>query len=261
MNKMIILLVIAIIFLHMCLIWLWYRYTNNPSVVDVGWASGLTLAGLIYLNNQEFSLRSLLLVLALLAWGIRLGGYLWWTRIRLKKIDKRYLALSNDWKLAKPLGFFLNFQLQGVLICLVSIPWYFSSLETQTTLNLLDGLALMIFLTALILETVADNQLQDFKKNYPGKVCNQKLWRYCRHPNYFYEWLVWCSFTLFALSAPYGWIAIISPLTLYLIMTKITAPMTEQGSIESRGNLYIEYQKVTPMFFPKWLKNNSTPRK
>lgn len=130
-------------------------------------------------------MRSLLLVLALLTWGIRLGGYLWWTRIRLKKIDKRYLALSNDWKLAKPLGFFLNFQLQGVLICLVSIPWYFSSSETQTALNLLDGLALIIFLTALILETVADNQLQDFKKNYPGKVCNQKLWRYCRHPNYF----------------------------------------------------------------------------
>lgn len=54
---MIILLVIVIIFLHMCLIWLWYRYTNNPSVVDVGWASGLTLAGLVYLNNQEPSLR------------------------------------------------------------------------------------------------------------------------------------------------------------------------------------------------------------
>lgn len=103
---MIILLVVAIIFLHMCLIWLWYRYTNNPSVVDVGWASGLTLAGLVYLNNHEFSLRSMVLCLTLLMWGIRLGGYLWWTRIRLQKVDKRYLALSNDWKLAKPLGFF-----------------------------------------------------------------------------------------------------------------------------------------------------------
>ncbi|MCK1859832.1 DUF1295 domain-containing protein, partial [Legionella pneumophila] len=72
------------------------------------------------------------------------------------------------------------------------------------------------------------------KKNYPGKVCNQKLWRYCRHPNYFYEWLVWCSFTLFALSAPYGWIAIISPLTLYLIMTNTLALTGKRQNFASR---------------------------
>lgn len=248
---MIILAVLLVIFLHTCLIWLWYRYSNNPSVVDVGWASGLTISGLIYLNHTGWKLRSFLLGLALVVWGVRLGGYLWYTRIRQKQIDKRYTALSQDWKIAKPLGFFLNFQLQGILIFIISIPWYFSSLNTQATLSLLDILGFIIFTVAIILEAIADLQLTNFKKAFPGKVCDQKLWRYCRHPNYFFEWLIWCAFTLFAFSAPYGWISIISPLTLYFLMTRITAPLTEVGSIESKGEEYIKYQIVTPMFFPK----------
>lgn len=248
---MIILLVIVVIFIHTCFIWLWYRYTNNPSVVDVGWASGLTLSGLVYLNNSGWTLRSLLLGLTLIIWGVRLGGHLWYTRIRHKLVDKRYTELSKNWKTAKPWRFLLNFQLQGALIFVISIPWYFTSLKTQTNLTLLDIFGLLIFTIAIILETASDLQLTNFKKKSPGRVCDEKLWRYCRHPNYFFEWLAWCAFTLYALSLPYGWISIISPLTLYLIMTRITAPLTEQGSIQSKGEQYIQYQKRTPMFFPK----------
>lgn len=248
---MIILLVLVIIFFHTCLIWFWYRYTNNPSVVDIGWASGLTLSGLIYLTQSEWTLRPFILGLTLIIWGVRLGGYLWYTRIRHKVVDKRYVALSENWKIAQPLGFFLNFQLQGVFIFIISIPWYFTSIKAQSNLSPLDIIGLLIFSIAIIFETASDLQLSDFKKKYPGRVCNAKLWQYCRHPNYFFEWLVWCAFTMFALSLPYGWISIISPLMLYFIMTRITAPLTEKGSIQSRGEAYIQYQKETPMFFPK----------
>lgn len=246
---MIFTLVLIALFLHMCLFWVWYQCTNNPSVVDVGWASGLTLAGLLYLLSGALSWRSVVLGAALLLWGVRLGGYLWWTRIRHKKVDKRYLALSDNWKISKPLGFFLNFQLQGVLIFVISLPWYFTA--SASVFSMLDAMGIALFLTALLLETTADRQLQDFKKQFPGEVCNQKLWRYSRHPNYFSDWLVWCAFTLFALSAPQGWIAIVSPIMLYLIMTRITAPMTEAGSLASRGERYRQYQQTTSMFFPR----------
>lgn len=248
---MIIFLVAAIIFLHTCLVWLWYRYTNNPSVVDVGWASGLTIAGLVYLNDAGWTFRTVVLGLALLIWGVRLGGYLWYTRIRHKEIDKRYIALSDNWKIAKPLGFFINFQLQGIFILIISFSWYFTSIRPATSLSVLDIIGLVVFVIALLLEIAADAQLTRFRKQYPGQVCNQNLWQYSRHPNYFFEWLVWCAFALFAFSLPYGWLSIISPLTLYFIMTRLTAPLTEQGSIKSRGEAYIQYQKVTPMFFPK----------
>jgi len=249
---MIILVVLGFIFLHTCLVWLWYRHTNNPSVVDVGWSAGLVISGLIYIGHAEWSLRSFVLSLALIIWGVRLGGYLWYTRIRKKEVDKRYTALSENWKMAKPLGFFLNFQLQGILIFIISIPWYFAALKTPAIFSWLDILGLFIFVVAISLETVADMQLTEFKKKFPGQLCDVKLWRYSRHPNYFFEWLVWCAFSLFAFSIfyPYGWISLVSPLTLYIIMTKITIPMTEQGSIKSKGEKYIQYQKVTPVFFP-----------
>ncbi|MDI1353226.1 MAG: DUF1295 domain-containing protein [bacterium] len=248
---MIILTVLLIIFIHMSLIWLWYLYSNNPSVVDVGWASGLTLSGLIYLNQSGLSSRSVLLSVALFLWGIRLGGYLWWTRIRPQHLDKRYTSLSSSWNLNKSFGFFVNYQLQGFFIFIISMSWYFTSLNSAKTINFLDLFGLLIFIIALIFEAIADIQLQQFKKECPGHVCNQKLWCLSRHPNYFFEWLVWCSFSLFALSSPYGLLAILSPLTLYLIMRFITIPITEQGSINSRGERYIEYQTITPQFFPK----------
>lgn len=247
---MIIIFVILFIMAHMSLIWFWYRVRNNPSVVDVGWASGLTLSSLIYLSQASLSIRTVVLGTALLMWGIRLGGYLWWTRIRKKQVDKRYIALSHSWTIKKPLGFFINFQLQGLFIFVVSISWYFISLNPAKNINLIDLLGLIIFIVALSLESVADIQLQQFKKNQQGPVCNQKLWSWSRHPNCFFEWIIWCSFTLFALSSPYGGLSVFSPLALYVIMVFITIPVTELESVKSRGQAYLEYQSNTPKFFP-----------
>lgn len=248
---MIMSIVFLMIIAHMSLIWLWYLKTNNPSVVDVGWASGLTLSGLIYLSQSSLSIRTAILGIALLLWGVRLGGYLWWTRIRHKHVDKRYTALSQSWTIKKPLGFLINFQLQGLFIFIVSISWYFIALNPTKNISLLDIAGLMFFFLSLGLESLADAQLQQFKKNHPGQVCNQKLWRFSRHPNCFFEWLIWCSFTFFALPAPYGVLSLCSPLALYVIMVFITIPVTERESIKARGKNYIEYQATTAQFFPK----------
>ncbi len=255
---MIFLVAIAVIFLHMSLIWLWYRYTKNPSVVDVGWASGLTIVGLLYLYSSPISLRQMLLSLVLLIWGLRLGGYLWFTRIRRNLLDKRYTQLSDNWKISKPLGFLLNFQFQGILILIVSLPWYFvSQIPSDYPMSALDYAMILIALLSIAAESLADHQLQSFKAHRPGEVCDVGLWFYSRHPNYFFEWLTWCAFASFAFSAPLGWVAWISPLALLVIMTRITAPLTENGSIKSRGELYLCYQKSTPMFFPNLLKKKS----
>lgn len=247
-----VLIVVLILFLFMCGMWLWYRYEKNPSVVDVGWAMGLTLGGLVILSSQGYTSRSMLLGMILLIWGIRLSGYLWLTRIRHHKVDERYLKLSQDWKISKPLGFFLNFQFQAFLMLILLTPWFFAAKVMQ--INSLDILGILLALFAISGESLADYQLQQFKRQHSKQVCNVGLWYYSRHPNYFFEWLTWCAFTLFALSHSYGWIGLISPLTLYLIMTKVTGPMTENGSIESRGAAYLAYQKTTPMFFPNVLK-------
>lgn len=254
---MIFLMAMGVIFFHMCLIWVWYRYTKNPSVVDVGWASGLTIISLLYLYSTPLSSRKVLLSLILLIWGFRLGGYLWFTRIRQHVLDKRYTKLSDNWKIAKPLGFLINFQFQGALILIVSLPWYFiAQIPSGETSDMIDYFIVLMALLSIVAESLADYQLQSFKALHPGQVCDRGLWFYSRHPNYFFEWLTWCAFACFAFPASFGFLAWISPLMLFGIMTRITAPLTEKGSIESRGELYLSYQKVTPMFFPNVFKQH-----
>ncbi|HHS8487784.1 TPA: DUF1295 domain-containing protein, partial [Legionella anisa] len=88
------------------------------------------------------------------------------------------------------------------------------------------------------------------------QVCNVGLWHYSRHPNYFFDLLSWIGFALFAIQSNMGYLGLLSPLMLYVIFTRMTGPMTERSSIQSRGQKYIEYQKQTSMLFP-WFKKKS----
>ena len=241
------------IILFMTLIWCWYLVSKNPAVVDVAWPIGLMLLGLMDLLIT-ISWKNGLFCILLIIWGGRLASFLWWTRIRLNIHDKRYTQLDTSWCLSADIAFLLHYQLQGLLILIISLPWFF--IAKNPILTRLDLLGILLALAAIGAETLADWQLLRFKKHHKGQVCNQGLWQYSRHPNYFFEWLTWCAFTLCALPTSWGWLAVLSPLTLYLIMTKITAPMTEQGSIKARGKAYLDYQRVTPLFFPKFINLN-----
>lgn len=249
--------IIAIVFfylvLQMCFVWVVYRLLKNPSIVDASWSIGLMISGLIYLLSIPITLRNTLVSGLLVLWAFRLAGYLWYTRIYQGHIDKRYTELSNQWKISQSLGFFLNFQLQGLLILFISFVFFLIRNTTQASLSLIDGIAIILIILGVIGESVADTQLYQYKKNQNGGLCNIGLWHYSRHPNYFFDWLTWLGFALFAVQSNKGYLAIISPLILYLIFTQITGPLTERGSVKSRGEKYINYQKQTPMFFP-WVK-------
>jgi steroid 5-alpha reductase family enzyme len=120
-------------------------------------------------------------------------------------------------------------------------------------LSYLDMLAIALILIGIFGETISDTQLQRFKRTHPGKVCDKGMWYYSRHPNYFFDWLTWLGFTVFSLQAALGCFSLISIALLYVIFTRITGPITERGSIQTRGTAYIEYQAQTSMFVP-WIK-------
>ena len=251
---MIFLAMLVFIFLHMSMFWLFYRLLKNPSVVDVGWASVLATTSFLYLVMGNQNMVSFVAGLLVVIWAVRLGGYLWFSRISQGHVDKRYTKLSEDWKISKDVGFYLNFQLQGLLTFFISLSFYFIS--QRETFLLYDVAGLMMILLGLMGETLADYQLQRFKKCEHQGVCDRGLWRYTRHPNYFFDWLTWLGFSLLAMPASWGILAVISPLTLYVIMVYVTGPMTEMGSLQSRGEAYAEYQCQTPMFFPGLRRNS-----
>ncbi|KTD46562.1 hypothetical protein Lqui_2487 [Legionella quinlivanii] len=246
-------IVILYLFIQMSFMWGLYRILKNPSVVDVSWSLGLMISGLIYLSFSPFSFRILIISSCLIVWALRLALYLWHTRIRIGHVDKRYIELSSTWKISPSFGFFINFQLQGLLIFIISSVFLLISKSELTRFTWIDSIAVCLISSGIIGETLADLQLQRFKNQYKREVCNLGLWRYSRHPNYFFDWLVWVGFALFAIQSDFGYLGLLSPLMLYIIFTRITGLMTERGSVQSRGEKYIDYQKQTSMFFP-WFK-------
>ena len=117
--------VTAVLVLQMCLIWFLYRIFHNPSIVDTSWSLGLLISGCIYLFSTGISFRKMIILLLLSLWALRLATYLWLTRLRLGHIDKRYLKISESWKINHSLGFFLNFQLQALFILIIATGIYF----------------------------------------------------------------------------------------------------------------------------------------
>lgn len=256
----IIFIVSGYLVLQMCVVWCLYRLLKNPAVVDVSWSLGIMISGLLYLWSSIITLRTFVIGMLLVIWAFRLAGYLWYTRIRNNHLDKRYTELSSQWKINQSLGFFLNFQLQAVFIFIIATPFLFIGKSETLHFSSMDIIGCIAVIVGILGESIADFQLHQFKLQHPGEVCNVGLWAYTRHPNYFFDWITWCGFALISTQYQFGFIGMVSPLLLYVIFTRISGPITERGSIRSRGQQYLDYQSRTSMFFPWAIKGNYTLR-
>ena len=241
-------------------LWLIYLWKRNPAVVDLGWAIGLTLMGLTHnLGGGTLSLGNYLTSLLVVLWGLRLGGYLFWTRLRLGKRDPRYESLHRRQKLAAPLFFLFHYLIQACFQAAVGFVFLFTAQNTAfDSMWALAGLSLWCIGYAGSI--AADAQLHRFRirPENRGKICQVGLWNYSRHPNYFFEILLWSGFALIGLPARLGWLGLLSPITLLLTMTLITGPISERQSLQSKPEAYCRYQKTTSMMIP-WFKRDETP--
>lgn len=239
------------IFLLMTLAWGIYLVIKNPGIIDVFWSLSITLSGMSYLlSNQHWSIFIFIYAMLLIIWCVRLSSHLFITRIIPNIKEKRYIQLSKDWRLPAPAAFFIHFQFQGMLAIIIATPFLW--IRHLSHLSIITTLSLALIIGGIIGESIADIQLLQFKKNPTGKVCNTGLWRYSRHPNYFFEVCIWAGFGLAALilTHPLSFLALISPALLLFIMLKVTGPMTENASLKSRGEVFRQYQKETSYFVP-----------
>ena len=86
--------------------------------------------------------------------------------------------------------------------------------------------------------------------NHHGKTMDQGLWKYSRHPNYFFEWIHWFAYPILGLAA--GLYSLwIYPVLMWLFLYYITGiPFSEQQALKNRGQNYLDYQNRTSMFIP-----------
>lgn len=244
----------GLLLLGFALLWLWQERHRDAGIVDVGWAAGLALLALLYaLGGEGHPLRRLLVAVMGGLWGGRLALHLLFDRVLGKSEDGRYQTLRQEWGERAPAAFFLFFQAQAALDLLLSLPFLLAAMNPAPAQNAFDAAAVALWCVAVGGESLADRQLARWRADPAnrGRTCRVGLWRFSRHPNYFFEWLTWCAFALLAWSAPLGWIGLTAPLLLLLFLFRITGiPATEAQALRSRGDDYRRYQAETSVFIP-----------
>lgn len=231
--------------------WQWQRRKHNAGIVDVLWAGGLGGAaiGLAWLGDGSTAAR-LWLAAAGGIWGLRLAWHLW-RRVSHEPEDGRYSYLRAHWQ-GSQWKFFLFFQAQALLILLFAMPFLAVARNPDGGALQLIG-ATLVWLACVGGEGLADAQLARFRAEpaNKGKTCREGLWRYSRHPNYFFEWLHWFSHVLMAVGSPLWALAWLGPVLMYLFLRYLSGvPFTEAQALRTRGQDYRDYQRSTPMLFP-----------
>lgn len=253
------LVVASVVAVLMTVLWLVHLVISNAAIVDVGWAFGLACASIIYaVGGAGHPVRRGLVGTMVTIWGVRLGLHLLRDRVIGQPEEGRYVHLRQAWRGHVPAKFFLFFQAQGLLVVILSPPFLLAAFDPAPAPSAVDLAAATLWLVAVTGEAVADGQLARFRAHPSthGQVCRQGLWRYSRHPNYFFEWLVWVAYALLATRAPWGWTAWLSPaLILYFLFRVTGIPATEAQALRSKGEAYREYQRTTSAFVPCFPRN------
>jgi len=252
----------AIVAVMMFVLWIIHLLIKNAAIVDVGWALGLALLAIYYAYaGPGYAARKYAIATMAGIWGLRLATYLFFARVIGHPEEGRYVQLRQDWKTSLPLRFLFFFEFQALLDVALSLPFLLACLDSRAPLGLFEKFGGAIWIAGILGESLADAQLSAFKRNptNKGKLCRAGLWNYSRHPNYFFEWLIWLGYATFALASPWGWLGLLSPaLILYFLLGVTGIPATEEQALRSRGDQYREYQRTTSAFIPWFPKKAGT---
>ena len=235
-------------------LWALQRRTGNAAIVDVGWTVALGALGVGYaVVHDGAPLRRVLVGSMVGLWALRLAVHLLRDRIVGRPEEGRYARLREHWGPRQQpylLGFFLTQAVAAVALSLAFLP---GVRDARPALDALDLAGLGLWLVAWVGEAVADRQLAAFKarSDSTGRVCDRGLWGWSRHPNYFFEWLMWCAFILPGLPGPGGPFALLAPAAMLVLVVKVTGiPTSEAQALRSRGAAYRAYQRRVSPFLP-----------
>jgi steroid 5-alpha reductase family enzyme len=250
-----VLLAAGLLVLVMAVVWAVAVRIRNAGIVDIAWSANFGLLAVVYATlSRGFLPRRLLIGGMTLLWSLRLAVYLYRRVMGHHPVeDGRYLQLRQEWAPHADRRFFWFFQAQGALNLLLGAPLFLATANPAPAIHPFEWAGLAVFAVAVAGEAAADRQLDAFRRDPAnrGKTCRAGLWRYSRHPNYFFEWLVWVAYFVFALASPWGWATVVCPALMLFFLFRVTGiPMTEAQALKSRGEDYREYQRTTSVFLP-----------
>jgi steroid 5-alpha reductase family enzyme len=230
---------------------------DNSSVYDPYWSVVPIVIGAYWAavggSDAVPAFRQGLVLLLVALWGARLT----WNWARgwpgLHHQDWRYVDLQERhgpryWTVSLS-GIHL---MPTVLVFLGCLPLW-AVVTGVRRFGLLDLLALVVTAGAIVLETVADEQLRRFNaRKQPGEICAEGLWSRSRHPNYLGEMGFWWGLWLFGVAARPGalWWTAIGPVAITLMFRFASIPMLDERSRARRPG-YEEHEARVPAVVPR----------
>ena len=230
------------------------QWHGDTSIANFTWGGGVMLVALYtFLTTALFFPRHILVTIMTLLWAARLIAYVY---ARYDGRDPRFATWK--WQGAKALVINMCWIFgQFIMIAVMSYPIVLVNTSTVQGLGGLDYLGMIIWILGFCCESLSDYQLFIFRRNpaNAGRVMRYGLWKYSRHPNYFGEVLMWWGIYCIALCVPYGWTAIIAPVTITYLLVCVTGVPWIEKTFENNVE-YQEYKRKTSMFVP-WLPKKS----
>jgi steroid 5-alpha reductase family enzyme len=245
----------------MIVMWVISLIVKDASIVDVGWGIGFVVVAFsVCIRVDGNEARQRLLVAMTTVWGLRLAVHLF-IRNHGKGEDYRYQAMRKRWGRRFPLiSLGTVFALQGVLMWIVSLPIQLGQVSDTPGVGVLGWTGIVVFAVGLFFEGVGDIQLARFKKDpsNAGKVMDQGLWAYTRHPNYFGDACVWWGLALIAAETTVGRWGLIGAVTMTILLRRVSGVTLLEKSLVKRRAGYDEYVRRTSPFIPRPPKRADT---
>lgn len=242
--------------------WAWAVKCDNYSLVDAVWAFGIGITSVGWLLAIGGGGWKTWVAAGLVGtWSMRLG---WHLQRRIRRAhpeeDARYAKLREVWSGRVVPAFFWFFQAQAISVILLALPFLFIATDVDTSWSGWETVGLLVAWVGIAGEGLADAQMSRFKSHTSDHkvVCQEGLWRYSRHPNYFFEAVIWTGFYIYACGSEWGWAMIHAPAIIVFLLLKVTGiPPTEAAALSRKGDAYRRYQKSTSAFIPWPPKHNN----
>ncbi len=240
--------------------WLVWRSTRNSGWVDTVWtfglgAVGVACAGAAWLVSGAAA-RPVLIAVLIVAWSLRLGLHIA-TRTAGITDDPRYAVLIRGWGAKAERQMFWLLQKQALVSIPLALAMLLAAWNPAPSLRIQDFVGALVLVIGIVGEAIADTQLRRFKSDTANrnKVCDQGLWAWSRHPNYFFEWFGWLAYPLIAIdftgSYLFGFVALAGPACMYWLLVHVSGiPPLEAHMIKKRPDEFRAYRARTNVFFP-----------
>jgi steroid 5-alpha reductase family enzyme len=238
--------------------------TKVHAIMDTVWPLGFVVIAAVSfgLSSGHGDSGRRVLVLALTGiWGLRLGGHIFARNFGHGE-DKRYASL-----LRRNRGSLATFVLRYIYWAQGRVMWFVSlplqvAMYAHAPLSAVDWLGMAVWAVGFGFETVGDLQLRRFRADpaNAGRVLDQGLWRYTRHPNYFGDSVVWSGLWLLACSHWLGVLTVVAPIYMTNMLVRHTGKkLLEKHMARSKGAAYADYVGRTSGFIPRPPRPPSAP--